>query len=395
MGLSILSIEYEEQKGWASLKQLKIGVICYPSVGGSGVVATELGAMMAERGHELHFISSSIPFRLVEEHPNIHFHEVAIEGYAVFKYPPYDIALANKIAQVIIEKELDLLHVHYAVPHAVSAALAKDMAQSSIGIITTLHGTDVTVLGHDPSLKTTVSYGINQSTIVTAVSDSLKRDTMQLIKPDAEIRTIYNFIDEKRYIPMAPSHLKAELGIAENEKVIIHISNFRDVKNIPQIVRTFFEVRKSVKVKLVLVGEGPEKEHIEKLVRDLQLEEAVIFTGKRDDMTHLLAISDAMLHLSKQEAFGLVILEAMACGVPTVATAIGGIPEVVEDGKSGFLVPFGDIEMATEKTIELLTNERLHHDFRKMGMQIAKTKFHSSEIVQQYEELYYEVAGEK
>jgi len=234
-------------EGWLRLGKLKIGVICYPSLGGSGVVATELGMMLASRGHELHYITSSKPFRLLDEHPNIHFHEVTIEGYSVFKYPPYDIALANRIAQVIESENLDLLHAHYAMPHAISAALGKNMAESNIGVITTLHGTDVTILGHDPGLRNTVRYGINKSTIVTAVSESLIQDTIKLIEPDKEIKLIYNFIDESKYCPVDPGTLKVDLGIGENQKVIIHISNFRDVKNIPDI-NTFVS---SITLKLI------------------------------------------------------------------------------------------------------------------------------------------------
>lgn len=380
-------------KGWSGLNKLKIGVICYPSLGGSGVVATELGLMMAERGHELHYITSSMPFRFSEGHPNIHFHEVTIEGYAVFKYPPYDIALANRIAQVIESEQLDLLHVHYAMPHAVSAALGKDMAGSDIGVITTLHGTDVTILGQDPGLRNTVRYGINKSTVVTAVSNSLRQDTIKLIDPTVEIKTIYNFIDEETYVPQAFGHLKKELGIQEDEKVIIHISNFREVKNIPDIVRSFEILQESIDAKLLLVGEGPEKENIETLVAQLNLEDQVIFTGKRDDMAELLAISDLMFHLSEKEAFGLVLLEALACGVPSVATNIDGIPEVVEDGVNGFLVPYGDVEAAAKKGLELLTDERLHASFTENGLKTVREKFESSKIVSTYEELYYEVAN--
>lgn len=375
------------------MRKLKIGVICYPSLGGSGVVATELGIMMAKKGHELHYISSSVPFRFLDAHENIHFHEVTIDGYAVFKYPPYDIALANRIAQVIVAEKLDLLHVHYAVPHAVSAALAKDMAESDIGVITTLHGTDVTVLGHDPSLRNTVCYGLKKSTIVTAVSESLKRDTIKLINPTQTIQTIYNFIDEKNYIPTDPGTLKADLGIESDEKVIIHISNFRDVKNIPDIVKSFKKMKESIKAKLLLVGEGPEKEKIEQLVVQLKLENDVIFTGKRNDMPKLLAVSDIMFHLSKQEAFGLVILEAQACGVPSVATATGGMPEVIDDGSNGFLVPYGDVDAAVSKGLLLLNNEELLKEFSQNGIHSAKVKFNSERIVDQYEKLYYEVAG--
>lgn len=384
-------MEYLENK--KNLKKLKIGVICYPSLGGSGVVATELGIMMANRGHELHYITSSIPFRFLDAHPNIYFHEVTIEGYSVFKYPPYDIALANRIAQVIKSKKLDLLHVHYAMPHAVSAALGKDMAGSDIGVITTLHGTDVTILGHDPGLRNTVRYGINKSTAVTAVSESLKQETIELIKPDKEIQTIYNFIDEKTYIPRDPGTLKSDLAIRADEKVIIHISNFRDVKNIPDIVKSFKVVNETIDAKLLLVGEGPEKENIIKLVDELELQEHVIFTGKRNDMSELLAISDMMFHLSEKEAFGLVLLEALACGVPSVATNRGGIPEVIEDGVNGFLVPFGDVDAAVRQALILLQDEDLRRDFRERGFITAGEKFHSSKIVAQYEKLYYEVAG--
>lgn len=374
------------------MEKLKIGVICYPSLGGSGVVATELGLMMAKRGHELHFITSSVPFRLLERHENIHFHEVTIEGYAVFKYPPYDIALANKIARVIKEEKLDLLHVHYAMPHAVSAALGKDMAGSDIGVITTLHGTDVTILGYNDSLRNTVRYGIEKSTIVTAVSESLKEDTIRLINPDKEIHTIYNFIDESMYFPQDPGTLKEELGICEGEKVIIHTSNFREVKNIPDVVKSFKKIKQHLDAKLLLVGDGPEMAHIQQLVQQLELEESVIFTGKRNDMAKLLAISDMMFHLSEKEAFGLVLLEAMACGVPSVATDRGGIPEVITDGENGLLVPLGDIDQAAKKALTLLKDDALRQSFIENGFRTVKEKFDSTKIVAQYERLYYEAA---
>ncbi len=358
-------------------------------------MATELGIMMANRGHELHYITSSTPFRFVDEHPNIHFHEVTIDGYAVFKYPPFDIALANRIAQIIETEHLDLLHVHYAVPHAISAALGKDMADSDIGVITTLHGTDVTILGRDPSLRNTVRYGIRKSTIVTAVSESLKRETMELMETETEteIRTIYNFIDEKMYTPRHPGTLKKDLGIREDEKVLIHISNFRKVKNIPDILKGFQEIVRRIDAKLLLVGEGPEKEKLEAFARQLGIQEHVIFTGKRNDMPQLLAISDMMIHLSEKEAFGLVLLEALACGVPSIATDVGGIPEVVEDGVNGFLVPYGNVEAAVEKGLLLLRDDELRAQFKENGLIVARKKFCSSEIVAQYERLYYEVAG--
>ena len=375
--------------------KLKVGVICYPSLGGSGVVATELGKMMADRGHEMHYITSSKPFRFLDAHPNIQFHEVTMEGYSVFKYPPYDIALANRIAEVIEKEKLDLLHVHYAVPHAISAALGKDMANSTIGVITTLHGTDVTILGHDPGLKNTVRYGIDKSTITTTVSESLRLETLELIEPKKDLMTIYNFIDEKKYRPVEPGTLKNDLGIKQDEKVIIHISNFREIKRIPDILHSFKEIRTEIDVKLILVGDGPERIDMEMLVMELGLQKDVIFTGKRDDLPELLAISDLMFHLSEKEAFGLVLLEALACGVPSIATDTGGIPEVINDGINGFLVKVGDIHAAVEKALILLKDKEMHAKFRENGLATASDKFHSSTIVDQYENLYYEVAGNR
>lgn len=377
------------------MKKLKVGIICYPTLGGSGVVATELGLKMAERGHEMHFITSSRPFRIPDGHPNVYFHEVKIDGYAVFKYPPYDIALANRIARVIEEEELDLLHVHYAVPHAISAALAKDMANSNIGVITTLHGTDVTILGHDPGLKNTVRYGIEKSDLTTAVSESLRQDTLSLIEPDKEILTIYNFIDEEKYKPVDPGSLKSKLGIKENEKVIIHISNFRSVKRISDIIDSFKLIHKEIDSKLVLVGTGPEKIEMMEKAKSEGLENDIIFTGKRDDLPELLAISDVMFLLSEKEAFGLVLLEGFACGVPAIATDIGGIPEVIEDGKNGFLVELGDVKSAAEKAKMLLEDPIMHKEFRENAIRTVDDKFNSASIVLQYEELYYRVAGLK
>lgn len=373
-------------------RKLKVGVICYPSLGGSGVVATELGKKMADRGHEMHYITSSKPFRFLDVHPNIYFHEVKIEGYAVFKYPPYDIALANRIAQVIEEQQLDLLHVHYAVPHAISAVLAKDMADSSIGIITTLHGTDVTILGYDPALRNTLSYGINKSDRVTAVSDALKQETVELLDPMTEIQTIYNFIDEKKYYVQETGSLREELGISPDEKILIHISNFRKVKRIPDIIESFRLVREHHQVKLLLVGEGPEQFDLEQDVVRQGLQDDVLFLGKRDDLPELLSISHAMLLMSEKEAFGLVLLEAFACGVPAVATEIGGIPEVVEDGWNGYLVPLGDSQAAAERIDRLFSDVQTYEQMKRHAVETASGRFSSEQIVSQYESLYYEVA---
>lgn len=376
-------------------RKLKIGVICYPSLGGSGVVATELGLKMANRGHEMHYITSSKPFRFMDVHPNIQFHEVTIEGYAVFKYPPYDIALANRIAQVIESEQLDLLHVHYAVPHAISAILAKDMAESSIGIITTLHGTDVTILGHDPALKNTLTYGMNKSDHVTAVSHSLRDETIELLHPKTAIQTIYNFIDEEKYYPREAGALRDELGIAEDEKVLIHISNFRKVKRIPDIIESYRLIGKQHKAKLVLVGEGPEKFELEDFVKANDLQDDILFLGKRDDLPELLSISDVMLLLSEKEAFGLVLLEAFACGVPAVANAIGGIPEVVKDGVNGFLVELGDVQAVADRVTQLLSDPLMHRRMKENAIRTVQENFNSAHIVDQYEKLYYEVAAMK
>lgn len=375
------------------MKRLKVGVICYPTLGGSGVVATELGLKMADRGHEMHYITSSKPFRFTDVHPNIQFHEVKIDGYAVFKYPPYDIALANRIAQVIVEEELDLLHVHYAVPHAISAALAKDMANSTIGVITTLHGTDVTILGHDPGLKNTVRYGIDKSDITTAVSEALRQETLEMIEPESEILKIYNFIDEDKYRPVEPGCMKTALGIDPDDKVLIHISNFRSVKRIPDIIDSFKLILKETNAKLLLVGEGPEQFELMDKVQADGLGDDVIFTGKRDDLPELLAISDIMLLLSEKEAFGLVILEGFACGVPVIATNIGGIPEVVDDGKNGYLVALGDIEAVAVQALKIFSDEELNERLRHNALLTVAEKFNSESIVSQYEELYYRIAG--
>ncbi len=244
------------------MKKLKIGITCYPTVGGSGVMATELGKMLAERGHEIHFITSSMPFRLNKVYPTIFYHEVQVNNYSVFQYPPYDIALASKMADVIQSQELDVLHVHYAIPHAVCAVLARDMSGQDIGIVTTLHGTDITVLGYDSSLTSAIRYGIEKSDIVTAVSSSLKQQTYDLIETDKPIETIYNFVDAREYYPKDGTQLKQDFGIQEHEKVLIHVSNFRKVKHVPDVIRTFIKVREKMPAKLLLVGDGPEKTQI-------------------------------------------------------------------------------------------------------------------------------------
>ncbi|ANU23021.1 N-acetyl-alpha-D-glucosaminyl L-malate synthase BshA [Planococcus donghaensis] len=370
------------------MRKMKIGITCYPTVGGSGVIATELGKMLAEKGHDVHFITSSTPFRLNKTYPNIFNHQVDINTYSVFQYAPYDIALATKISEVIKNEGLDLLHVHYAIPHAVCAILGRDMAGSNIGIVTTLHGTDITVLGSDSSLKEAIRYGIEKSDIVTAVSNSLRDQTYELIQPDKTIETVYNFVDEREYYPQEETKLKEQLGIAASEKVMIHVSNFRKVKRVQDVVETFSLARKQLKCKLLLVGDGPEMGRIIQLVRELEIEEDVLFLGKRDDLAEFYSISDIKLLLSEKEAFGLVLLEAMACGVPVIGANIGGMPEIINPNVNGFLVELGDTEQAAQYAVNMLSDQALLQTLRQGALDTVSVHFHSTKILEQYEGLY-------
>ncbi|WP_281862758.1 N-acetyl-alpha-D-glucosaminyl L-malate synthase BshA [Planomicrobium okeanokoites] len=370
------------------MRKMKIGITCYPTVGGSGVVATELGKLLAEKGHEIHFITSSTPFRLNRMYSNVFSHQVDVNTYSVFQYAPYDIALATKIAEVIKNEKLDLLHVHYAIPHAVCAILGRHMAESDIGIVTTLHGTDITVLGSDSSLKEAIRYGIEKSDVVTAVSNSLRDQTYELIDPDQSIETVYNFVDEREYQVKDAVHLKEELGILEDEKVVIHVSNFRKVKRVGDVVDTFHRIRQQVSSKLLLVGDGPEMSGIQEQVKELKLDEDVLFLGKRDNLSELYNISELKLLLSEKEAFGLVMLEAMACGVPGIGTNVGGIPEIIEPGKNGYLVELGDTRQAAIHGVELLSNSELGNRLSAGAIDTVASKFHSSRILKEYEDIY-------
>lgn len=370
------------------MRKMKIGITCYPTVGGSGVIATELGKMLAEKGHEVHFITSSTPFRLNKTYANIYSHQVEVNTYSVFQYAPYDIALATKIAEVIKNEKLDLMHVHYAIPHAVCAILGRDMAGSNIGIVTTLHGTDITVLGSDSSLKEAIRYGIEKSDIVTAVSDSLRDQTYDLINPDKKIETVYNFVDEREYFPQDSKELKAELGIEPDQKVMIHVSNFRNVKRVQDVVETFSQARQQLDCKLLLVGDGPEMGRIIQQVQDLGLEDDVLFLGKRDSLAEFYNISDIKILLSEKEAFGLVLLEAMACGVPVIGSDIGGMPEIIEPGVNGYLVELGDTKQAAEYAIEMMSDENKLEELRQGALKTVAERFHSSKILKHYEGLY-------
>jgi L-malate glycosyltransferase len=373
------------------MKKLKIGITCYPTVGGSGVVATELGKLLAEKGHEIHFISSSLPFRLTKMYHNIYYHQVEVNQYSVFQYPPYDIALASKMAEVANREKLDILHVHYAIPHAVCAILAKQMINRDIKIVTTLHGTDITVLGYDPTLSEAIKFGIEKSDYVTAVSNSLVKQTYDLLKTQKFIDTVYNFIDERVHRKINSQALKENLHIHSDEKVIIHVSNFRPVKRVADVIKTFSKIEKHLPAKLLLVGDGPEMSMVCNLVTELGLREKVLFLGKQDNVEELYSLSDLMLLLSEKESFGLVALEAMACGVPCIGTDVGGIPEVIEDGLSGFICKVGDIEGIADRALSLLKDPISYERFSNQSLKVVQEKFNANLIVQQYENIYFKL----
>ncbi|RDW19628.1 N-acetyl-alpha-D-glucosaminyl L-malate synthase BshA [Oceanobacillus arenosus] len=373
---------------------MKIGITCYPTVGGSGVIATELGKLLAEAGHEIHFISSSIPFRLDNFHPRIFYHEVEINHYPVFQYPPYDLALTSKMAEIIDQEQLDILHVHYAMPHAICAILAREIASHNVKIVTTLHGTDITVLGIDTTFKKMIKYAIEQSDATTAVSKSLVNQTKEMLQVNKEIEVIYNFVNESEYVKANQPLLKQQYGIAQDEKVMIHISNFRKVKRVQDVIYTFQRVRDSVKSKLLLVGDGPEYSSMQKLVHELHLVDDVIFLGKQNNISKLLSISDVLLLLSEKESFGLVLLEANSCEVPCIATNVGGIPEVIKHGETGYLVDLGDINQSALYCIDILTDETERIRLSKNARTHARKTFHSNAIVKQYLTVYDKVLSE-
>ena len=372
----------------------KIGITCYPSVGGSGIIATELGKLLATRGYEVHFITSSLPFRLDCINPEIYYHEVEISHYPVFQYPPYDLALAAKMAEVIDREKLDILHVHYAMPHAISAILARDIAKRDVKIVTTLHGTDITVLGYDKTFKSMIAYGIEQSDAVTAVSDHLVKQTQIQLEVDKDIQVIYNFVNEEEYIKKEREFIKDDYHIQPDEKVFIHISNFRKVKRMEDVIQAFELAQRQVKAKLILVGDGPETQTAFELVKKLDITDKVLFLGRQKNISDLLSISDIILLMSQKESFGLVLLEAMSCEVVPVATNVGGIPEVVSHGETGFVVELGDVETAANYSIQLLEDEDLYQTFVQQGLERAETLFSSKKIINHYITLYEQLMSE-
>jgi L-malate glycosyltransferase len=373
-------------------RPLKIGITCYPSLGGSGVVATELGKILAEKGHEIHFITHSVPFRLGNFHRNIFYHEVEVTDYYVFRYPPYDLSLASKMHQVAQIQGLDILHVHYAVPHAICAYLAKQLSGNRLKVVTTLHGTDITVLAQDEMLKDMIRLGIRESDAVTAVSKDLIKETRELLDIQEPIDLTYNFVDKRIYYPRECTDLRRDYA-EPHEKVLMHISNFRPVKRTMDVVDIFAKVNAEVPSKLLLVGEGPDLPKLQTKIANMGLTHRVHFLGKQDDVAQVVSIADLMLLPSEKESFGLVALEAMACGVPTIGSLAGGIPELVQHGVTGYLAPIGRTDEMAAYAIELLNNEKRYADFREACLKRARTDFCDALISKQYEEIYYRVLG--
>lgn len=365
---------------------MKIGIVCYPTLGGSGIIATELGHELAMRGHEVHFITYEIPFRLRLEEKNIFFHEVEINQYDLFKYPDYVLTLAVKIASIAQRHQLDLLHVHYAIPHATSAYLAKQIMQKSMPVVTTLHGTDITLVGRDPSYFQIVKFSIEKSDGVTAVSKSLVEQTRHYFNIQKPIEVIYNFfIPKLELIGKKPLH---DNFVEHDEKLLLHSSNYRPVKRTEDVLRIFMEVRKKVKCKLLFLGSGPGLEKLHQQVREEQLSKDVVFWGNSRNIDPYVASADLFLLPSAQESFGLAALEAMGYGVPVVASEAGGLPELIEQGKTGYLAPVGDVERMAKYAIELLTNPAAYQKMSQAARFEACEKFCTAKIIPQYEDYY-------
>jgi L-malate glycosyltransferase len=366
---------------------MKIGITCYPTYGGSGVVATELGKELASRGHDVHFISYALPIRLTMNE-RIYFHEVEVLSYPLFEYPPYDLVLATKMAEVMTRFELDILHVHYAIPHSISAYLAKMMlTERVVPFVTTLHGTDITLVGNDRSYLPITRFGIEQSDAVTAVSEYLKRRTIEEFQVQRDVSVVPNFVDCDIYGRSTDANLRRKFA-APDEGILIHISNFRPLKRVEDVIEIFSLVRKKKKAKLLMVGDGPERPKAEWLANTHGIAADVLFLGKQNNMNEVLSISDILLLPSELESFGLVALEAMACEVPVIATRVGGIPEVVRDGTDGFLFEVGSVPSMAEGCLRILGDAHLRASMGASARDRAHREFCSSKIVQQYEALY-------
>lgn len=375
---------------------MKIGIVCYPTYGGSGVVATELGLGLANKGHQVHFITYRRPARLFNFHANIFYHEVNSEDYPLFEYPPYDTALASKLVDVVKFENLDLLHVHYAIPHAAVAYMAKKILLARYGryvpVITTLHGTDITLVGSNSAFAPVVEFSINKSDGVTAVSQSLKKQTKAFFDIHKDIKVIYNFINFDRFKKIDKDHFKK--AIAPNgEHILVHTSNFRKVKRVDDVIQIFKRVYEKIPCKLLLIGDGPERHNLEELCRKIKLCHEIRFLGKQDAVEELLAVSDLFLMPSGSESFGLAALEAMACQVPIISSNTGGLPELNIHGETGFLSEVGNVDEMAQNVIRVLSNEKLLQQFKKNAL-VQAERFDIKHILPQYEAYYEQILEE-
>ena len=368
---------------------MNIGIVCYPTFGGSGVVATELGKALAAKGYNVHFISYSQPARLDFFNPNVFFHEVSIYKYPLFEYVPYETILASKIVDIVKQNKIDILHVHYAIPHASAALMAKNILEEQgihIPIVTTLHGTDITLVGKDPTFEPVVSYSINHSDAVTAVSESLKKDTLNNFHIQKDIYVIPNFIDFSRFTKQKKEHFKKAIAPL-NEKILVHTSNFRKVKRVDDVVKIFALIADKIPSKLSLIGDGPERTNIELLCRETGVCDRITFLGKQEQIEEILSVCDLFLLPSETESFGLAALEAMACEVPVISTNTGGIPEVNIEGLTGFLSGVGDIESMAKNALYILSDDSILKTFKTNALKQAQS-FHIDKILPMYEEVY-------
>jgi N-acetyl-alpha-D-glucosaminyl L-malate synthase BshA len=372
---------------------MKIGIVCYPTFGGSGVLATELGMALSEKGHEVHFITYQQPVRL-HFHPNIYYHEVAVPTYPLFDYPPYETALASTMVNVILNNNLDLLHVHYAIPHASAAYFARQILKKQgrdVPFITTLHGTDITLVGKDHTYSPVVTFSINESDAITAVSRNLKEETYRSFPIEKEIEVITNFVDMKRFRHSDKNHFKKMLA-PNGERILAHVSNFRKVKRVDDVIRVFEKVHEKMPCKLLMIGDGPERPAAEELCRSLEICNDIRFLGKQDQMDEILSITDLFILPSQYESFGLSALEAMACGVPAISTNAGGLPEINVNGVTGFLSDVGDIEDMAKNAHYILSDDARLKEFKEKALAHART-FDKDHIVPLYEELYESVVA--
>ena len=375
------------------MTKMKIGIVCYPTFGGSGVLATELGLALSDKGYEVHFITYEQPVRLTQSfHPNIYFHEVKVPTYPLFDFPPYETALASAMVNVIVNQQLDLLHLHYAIPHASAAYFARQILKKTgkdIPFITTLHGTDITLVGRDATYAPVVTFSINESDAITAVSTNLKEETLRFFDIEKEIHVIPNFVDVKRFHQSDKGHFKQMLA-PDGERILVHVSNFRAVKRVADVIEIFDKVKKEVPSKLLMIGDGPDRQQVEDQARALGIYNDIRFLGKQEQISEILSIADLFILPSQTESFGLSALEAMACSVPLISSNAGGLPEINIDGKTGYQSNVGDVDAMAANAIYILSDDDRLHDFKKNAIAQAR-KFEKQHIIPMYEKLYGEV----